>query len=616
MKRILPILSILLFAVHLRAADIDATLVNGGEKVYQSLLKQLAAGKENSDETKLQKALLYKLINLSRVKPPQSITIKPPSDEAHYRKAAMAYGNRLLSKASILANLQSLHEKIDGVRNQLLHGSDDNATTPLTLQLQYAFYLKGKRLYEHKLHLYQEAIAKAPKLFSDALKRISFDVNATGQNLQKIEKELRKKREEIQRMEVERERLNLLGRTAAVTRITHELQRLHGEEKRILNKKLLELFIRYSIALKEKRSKKAFDLQRRMMSLVEKTYPASVHTDMAKLFHKMDLLTLGRAETLKGATREEVEAVVKDFWHRANAPLFDINKTPISAFKLFLALLVFVLGFIFGQLYKSGIKRLTKNSTSITPSTQTLLANLGYYIIVIIAFFIMLKVLGINLTSIALVAGALSVGIGFGLQNMVSNFVSGLILMFERSIKIGDYVELDNDLRGHVSDIRMRSTTITTNDNIDVIVPNQDLIQNRVVNWTMNDRIRRFKIPFGVAYGTDVQKVETVILEAVATSGFTDIYEKGHRKTRVIMTGMGDSSVDFELFVWIQGREILFPRRTTSRFLKLIYKALNIHGIEIPFPQRDIHIRSVDGEIPLKVDNAKHGDKSGTNIGN
>ena len=118
----------------------------------------------------------------------------------------------------------------------------------------------------------------------------------------------------------------------------------------------------------------------------------------------------------------------------------------------------------------------------------------------------------------------------------------------------------------------------------------------------MNDRLRRFKIPFGVAYGTDADKVETVILEAVRTSGFTDIYESGRRKTRVIMTGMGDSSVNFELFVWIQGREILYPRRTESRFLRLIYKTLNIHGIEIPFPQRDIHIRSVDGEIPLHID--------------
>ncbi|WP_300363809.1 mechanosensitive ion channel domain-containing protein, partial [Hydrogenimonas sp.] len=223
-----------------------------------------------------------------------------------------------------------------------------------------------------------------------------------------------------------------------------------------------------------------------------------------------------------------------------------------------------------------------------------------------------LNVIGVNLSSIALVAGALSVGIGFGLQNVVSNFVSGIILMFERSIKIGDYIEFDENLRGHVSDIRMRSTTITTNANIDVIVPNQDLIQNRVINWTMNDRIRRFDIPFGVAYGSDVDRVIEVVLEAVKQSGFTDILTTPTRRTRVIMTQMNESSVDFELHVWIRGRETLYPKRTRSRFLILIYKTLYANGIEIPFPQRDIHIRSIDGEIPL----ALHGkEKIGRNPG-
>ncbi|BCD61012.1 MULTISPECIES: mechanosensitive ion channel family protein [unclassified Nitratiruptor] len=171
--------------------------------------------------------------------------------------------------------------------------------------------------------------------------------------------------------------------------------------------------------------------------------------------------------------------------------------------------------------------------------------------------------------------------------------------MFERSIKIGDFVEIDENLRGRISDIRMRSTTITTNDNIDVIVPNQDLIQNRVINWTMNDDIRRFRIPFGVAYGTDAKKVIQVIKDAVKNSGFGDIYEDSKRKTRVIMTSMGDSSVNFELLVWIKGKEALYPRRTTSRFLILIYETLNRHGIEIPFPQRDLHIKSIDATIPV-----------------
>jgi small-conductance mechanosensitive channel len=145
----------------------------------------------------------------------------------------------------------------------------------------------------------------------------------------------------------------------------------------------------------------------------------------------------------------------------------------------------------------------------------------------------------------------------------------------------------------------MRSITITTNANIDIIVPNQELIQNRVINWTMNDKIRRFEIPFGVAYGTDPGRVISVVMEAVGKSGFEDIYTSRDRQTQVIMTGMGESSVDFTLFVWIKGAKTLWPKRTTSRFLILIYNALNEAGITIPFPQRDLHIRSVDRSIPL-----------------
>jgi small-conductance mechanosensitive channel len=225
---------------------------------------------------------------------------------------------------------------------------------------------------------------------------------------------------------------------------------------------------------------------------------------------------------------------------------------------------------------------------------------LGHYFIFLITFFVVLNVLGIDLSSIALVAGALSVGIGFGLQNIISNFVSGIILMLERSVKIGDYIEIDSNTRGRVTDIKMRSITVNTNSNIDITIPNQSLIENQVINWSMNDRIKRFEIPFGVAYGTSPQKVIEVVLNAVEEADCKNIFKTKERYTRVVMTGMGDSSVNFELFVWIAGKEIFYPKRTTSKFLIIIYDALYANGIEIPFPQQDIHIRSIDGSIKFK----------------
>lgn len=272
-------------------------------------------------------------------------------------------------------------------------------------------------------------------------------------------------------------------------------------------------------------------------------------------------------------------------------PLFTMNGVNISILKLLISFLLFFLGFFLGGYYKLYIKKITSRHPTISSSTRTILANLGYYTILIVSLFVALNIVGINLSSIALVAGALSVGIGFGLQNIVSNFVSGLILMFEKSVKVGDYVELSETLKGRISDMRMRSTVISTNANIDVIVPNQNFIQNNVINWTMNDDIKRFDIPFGVAYGTQPQTVIDAVLEALQQSGFTDIYENNDRKSRVIMKGLGNSSVDFELLVWIKGEEIFNPRRTTSRFLILIYNTLYANNIAIPFPQLDLHIK-------------------------
>jgi small-conductance mechanosensitive channel len=296
-----------------------------------------------------------------------------------------------------------------------------------------------------------------------------------------------------------------------------------------------------------------------------------------------------------------------DFYHLLHViiktltePMFSINNTQISLAKLFIALAVFIFAFILGGFYKVQINKRVSKKANISSSTQTILANMGYYLIIVIAFFIMLNILGINLSSLALVAGALSVGIGFGLQNIVSNFVSGLILMFERSVKVGDFVELSDSLRGRVLDIRMRSTIISTNANINVIVPNQNFIENNVINWTMHDMIKRFEIPFDVAYGTKPQVVVDIIMRAVEDSGFTDLYKDNEKKTRVVMTKMNNSSVDFELLVWIKGDDILRPKRTISRFLILIYDTLYENGIEIPFPQMDLHMKEQNKKIPPK----------------
>ncbi len=308
-------------------------------------------------------------------------------------------------------------------------------------------------------------------------------------------------------------------------------------------------------------------------------------------FSSFLMANVDKNTTVLKAAQENVQSIVFLIWETFNGTLFMINDVPVSLFKLLVAILIFMLGVYIAGHYKVQISKLTLRSASMSMSTRTLIANIGYYFIVTLSMVLTLNFLGINLSSIAFIAGALSVGIGFGLQNIVSNFVSGIILMFERNVKIGDYVELSSELKGRISDIRMRSTTVTTGNNIDIIVPNKSFIENNVINWTMNDELRRFDIPFGVAYGSDPQQVIDLITDAVNKSGFEDIYSAPGRQTRVVMVGMGSSSVDFELLVWLVGGESLFPKRSISRFMMLIYNTLNANGIAIPFPQMDVHLK-------------------------
>ncbi|WDR01931.1 mechanosensitive ion channel [Devosia algicola] len=214
------------------------------------------------------------------------------------------------------------------------------------------------------------------------------------------------------------------------------------------------------------------------------------------------------------------------------------------------------------------------------------------------AIMLAMNVIGIDLTALAVFSGAVGVGIGFGLQAIFSNLVSGIILLVERSIKVGDFVELESGLTGEVREINIRSARITTSDNVDILVPNSEFINNRVTNWTFRDNYKRTRIPFGVAYGTDKELVKKAALEAAETVPHM-LKGRGAKPPEVWLVNFGESSLDFELVVWIKPESVKRPAKVHADYNWALETALASHGIEIPFPQRDLHIRS--GELPVKL---------------
>lgn len=233
--------------------------------------------------------------------------------------------------------------------------------------------------------------------------------------------------------------------------------------------------------------------------------------------------------------------------------------------------------------------------TSLDIGARQAIGTILRYVLVTVGFLVILQTFGIDLTTLNVLAGAVGIGVGFGLQNVANNFISGLIILMERPIKVGDRIEVD-DVHGEVTAIGARSTIVRTNDNIAIIVPNSKFISENVINWSFDGGVVRFRIPVGVSYDSDVDLVTELLVQAAAEN--EDVADTPPPAVRFLR--FDDSSLYFELRAWSRAK-LHRPGLLTSNLNFAILKKFRENGIEIPFPQRDLHIRSG----PLSVMNEK-----------
>jgi len=283
-----------------------------------------------------------------------------------------------------------------------------------------------------------------------------------------------------------------------------------------------------------------------------------------------------------------------------NIVIFQAGNVVMTLGSLVASALVLTMGYWFARKIRIVIQKVLAPRFNIDRSTAFALGTMAFYVMVILTTLCALDLLGFDISNLAIVAGALSVGIGLGLQSIANNFVSGLLLLFDRSIKVGDYIELSEGYRGSIEQIRVRSTIIRTNDDIEVIVPNSHFLSAPVINWTLSEASRRMHIPFGVGYGSDVDKLFDIIVELAHKLPDVKL-DDAERMPRLWFTEMGESSLNFELILWVKPPATMRPRGTTSAMLRAIHKALQDHDFEIPFPQRDVHIRTMPDTIRTPV---------------
>ncbi|MDP3870674.1 mechanosensitive ion channel family protein [Phenylobacterium sp.] len=283
-----------------------------------------------------------------------------------------------------------------------------------------------------------------------------------------------------------------------------------------------------------------------------------------------------------------------DFYGLTSFELVRLGKTAITVGSLAAAVVIVIAALLAARLVSAFFRRVRGRITEAAPSIY-IFEKLAAYAVVVFGVIAAFSTLGLDLSSFALFAGALGVGLGFGMQGVVKEFISGLVLLFDRLVRIGDYIELQTGERGVVAEIGPRATRIRNNDDLDVLIPNSRLIEAPVTNWTHQNGTRRMHIPFIVAYGTDKDAVREAVLKAAHEVPFT-LKDTGARKTQVWLVGFAPSGLSFELVVWPSVEAVKRPNAAHAAYTWAIEDALRAGGFEIPLPQQELRVRALFGE--------------------
>lgn len=242
--------------------------------------------------------------------------------------------------------------------------------------------------------------------------------------------------------------------------------------------------------------------------------------------------------------------------------------------------------FWLGRLSNSAGQKVIRNQQSIDVGTREVFAKLFQIIVFSVIVILLLQVMGINLTALAVFGGALGVGLGFGLQQIASNFVSGLIILLDRSVAVGDYIELEDGRAGTIRELNMRATTIETFDGKDIVVPNERFITTSFTNWTHNHQLQRYTLEFSVAYKTDLKELLGIVIETVKRH--PQVLDEPEPVDAEIAS-FGESGINILVEFWMEGIDD-GPNRVRADLMLMIWLALKQHNIEIPFPQREVKI--------------------------
>lgn len=595
---------ILFIANMLHGAEINPKLYVGEPtelNMYYTQMQQALEKITPMDETSkerlaTEKLLLLKLQQLTKYKP-QTITFnhdflnKESIEQEPFLQLFNHISKTLEKRQNTQKNRLTIQEKLAFLKHRIENLVETKKENLRLYQLQFAYYKLMQMRDEAFIKYSTTIINEGQELIKLNLNNVKFNTKKNKIDLEETDEKLKKIDTKFIALNLTKERELLSSET-----ISPKLELNFKQNTQLKNNTLKVYFDNLLLLALYEYQEKHIDLlltkQQEMRNVLtnfseeDELYTAKYL--LLKNISGSELDSIDSIDSMMFTIKEKIETMYDDFRAYIKKPLFIYDENPILASNILNAIFIIVLGFIIAKIYHKQFIKLHNRRKDMSTISIKVIANVGSTIIIAVAFLIAISSMGLSLANFAVIAGALSIGVGFALRGVVSNYVAGIVIMSEKNIRLGHFISIDGKFVGKVMDIGLRATILRSIDNTHFIIPNSDLIEKSVLNLTLESRVRRIYVPFKIAYGSDIKKITKLIVNAV--NGATHIKilrEIEGRKPNIWVRNMGESFIELELFVWIEG----YRPSTKSNLLILIHETLIAHQIKMPYPQLDIHLK-------------------------
>jgi hypothetical protein len=470
---------------------------------------------------------------------------------------------------------RDIQDKIFSLKNEIQKVVPDGKDQSLlSKQLKYAFYKISQEKIKKSLKLYSELFESEFKNFVDTLEKVEFKINSTKKIIKTIDKKIDRLNDKKELLDIDKDSEALREDIEQKVIIKKE-KKIQKESDITINQKLeaeIYLALKWLKEKKEKRFLKSFENIKKDIELLSDK-EKSRYTFVSKLILSIKDIRFDTTSVLVAKTEIGLKSITEDIDTIFNKTLFIYEEKAFSLKTIFTFIMVVFVGFIIAKIYKMIVDKFRKTNRIKSLSTARRVANSGYYIIILSTFFIALKSIGLNLHTIFLIAGAVLLWIALGLQGFISNYAMGVLIRIDRSIRIGDQIELDANTIGTVDDMDFRSVTILTGDNTRITIPNTRFISSTFINHSIEEHIKRMHIEFSADNRIDHKSISNTILFELENSSIPHI-KSANKRAKVILTDVNRKIVRYTLLVWVDFHGKYDIPVEKSKYLALIHQSL------------------------------------------